>query len=381
MDPEMRKQFRNLNGNGKLKDLVPFLKSDNYQSIYDFVVMKSRNLYLNQQKGLSPLDPNLSKQGPTGDCGLIAAIVGLAKLRPEDMERILPRHIGGGEAAIHAPWMANTGHFTLPGLARGGERKWYAHSEGGLWFPAMEAAFAQHQLDKHISYNPTNPVDRVLGRKLMREAHSHYVEDGIEFLTGHKAKTYRVHSGNKEAIKEQLHNALAKGRVVVLGACEDNRMGIAGNHAYSIIGFDPIKGTPIIRNPWGKGLGEREGIQEIGFYIKDPSGDKTWNSVDVKSKKVRFPDPKNPKQVIWSPLIEKEGRVGFCTDPSNPSSWHPLEGKDYREPGKIIFDKKKGLQWEPLDKNNDGIFSPNSWEEFFETFDGMWMETDTPIRQ
>ena len=311
-------------------------------------------------------------QGSIGDCYYLALLMDTIREKP-DAVSIKPIHQKGkppgSRYAVMAPGLKTPVEVEVP---TNGERGSYGTSDPTFLLPLLEQAFAQHQLDRILSYDPKNPVDRAVGRILSIESvEEGRVETAIRFLSGHDAKELNWEKrdvGQKEELerlKKELQALLealeGKKQIAYLGS-RTNGFKIAERHAYALIGFDPKTEEVTLRNPWGTtNPSAHVMVDGTKYIVKENEG-----QLGVELSKG-----------VFSYLSAKEGELGDDT----PSGWRRLESSLYGEPGKFLFNPDypsdpTRFHWKADQGENDGVFTL-PLNELIRNFRRIWYETDT----
>lgn len=177
----------------------------------------------------------------TGDCWLIAALVGLAKQRPEDVKAMIrPLPDGGCAVTLFGRIEVRVGPADNPDL--------WARSNGP-WASVIERAYAQYQWQRRRKGTVHQRVNRPA-----------WPGEGIRALTGRRVDTDWLGWTWPRTTRRKLRDALDNLRVVTAmtaywGKKRLSRRDLAPRHLYSVLDHDPAADRVRLRNPWSWGRG------------------------------------------------------------------------------------------------------------------------------
>lgn len=185
-------------------------------------------------------------QGQLGDCYFLSAVAAMVARNPETVRRIIRAH-PDGSADVSFPDGRRTrvSALTDAEIALGSTA-----GQQGLWLNVLEKAFGQVRRTKHPNAIGAAPATDAIGSGGAES-------ETIQLFTGHKSEYVATHKGGavNYAVAQKLRGLLEIAhREKLLVCCDTGKHktpGIAGDHAYSVLGFDSQKNTVIVRNPWG----------------------------------------------------------------------------------------------------------------------------------
>ncbi|MEI6179612.1 MAG: C2 family cysteine protease [Chloroflexales bacterium] len=203
--------------------------------------------------GISPDD---IQQRGLGDCYFLAALASIARQSPDTLRKNITYD---GNQTYTVTLYDPSGKpvqvkvdSDIPVDANGNPV--YAQLAGGgseLWVALYEKAYAQYRTDY-------TEVDK-----------GGLPGSAAQTITGRPAD---ILDRNTVTI-DQLYQHFVDGDALTVGIFENdlNKQGtlppgIHGNHAYSIVGVDPVKGTVQLRNPWGFDHPQEMSIDEFRKY-------------------------------------------------------------------------------------------------------------------
>jgi hypothetical protein len=191
------------------------------------------------------------RQGPRGDCYFLAAVGALLSRSPHDVSSLLQTRSDGSFAVsfpgrpvirVSRPTDAQIALYT-------------SSAKDGLWLFALEKAFGDVSASE--GYRPM--VESL-------DATSSGGDPGysIRILTGHKNWRFDINGGQSRGdedrlnrvrlIRERLAEAYQMREVLVVSSQTNGLLpgGVAPQHAYALIGFNPSRDEVTLWNPWGK---------------------------------------------------------------------------------------------------------------------------------
>ena len=217
---------------------------------------QSYNDVLFGRKGISMEAIN---QGQIGDCGFVACVAAVAVTHPERIRSMIKDNKDGTYTVTIGPNEQITVNSPTDTERAMSNRS----NDFGIWPIVLEKAFAKWK-QKHDG-TPTGSLTDI--------AEGDEPVEALRFLTGREPNQLDNIGYFKGAeTRDFLENAIAKHLPIV--ACSkpfENEMtwdGFIGNHAYTVIGFDPKGpggGTVTLRNPWGFGKGSYTGQWQMSL--------------------------------------------------------------------------------------------------------------------
>jgi hypothetical protein len=203
------------------------------------------------------------RQGPLGDCYFVATVAAMVDRNPDDVRRII-REGPDGSFVVRFPdgETVHVRHVSDAEVALGSSAVGQ-----GLWMTVLEKAYGQL-------------VERSLARRGIIEdaidalGHGGHPTTALELFTGHDAAVLRF--GTRAEGYVPLARALLIGnlrrRRLTCCATPDGDVppGLAPEHLYAVLGFDPVGDVVHVWNPWGNRF-EPSGPPgpEAGYPVRD----------------------------------------------------------------------------------------------------------------
>jgi hypothetical protein len=204
-----------------------------------------------------PSDPDISsfRQGRVGDCYLLAPIAAAVHLSPKGIRSMIrPTKSGGYEVTF-----GNGQRIDVPALTDGelllGSRVDDSH---GIWLSVLEKAFGIIRVSERAKKSGASAD---LGEIVPQEAlSSGKTSQIITLLTGrqtsiaHHEPTSRYKGLSDEQLDALLVQLMQSHRLVCTATPREGKRppGIAGHHAYAIVGYDSSHRQLTIFNPHGQ---------------------------------------------------------------------------------------------------------------------------------
>lgn len=199
-----------------------------------------------------PIKPEGVEQGNVGDCFLLAALGSVAQVDPACIRKSI-RQVGQGLYQVTFAGDPKN-PVTIAAPARQELAIYAAATPCGTWANLVEKAYGAYCLrtgGKRATGIPALALDA-----------GGNPGKALEILTGRKTECVNSYAGNKglsdDALNNRLASAFRENRPVAAGILErfndsQRENSLPDGHAYSVIGYNPVKRTVTIRNPWGSG--------------------------------------------------------------------------------------------------------------------------------
>ncbi|MEQ1631587.1 MAG: C2 family cysteine protease [Planctomycetota bacterium] len=305
---------------------APALRQPNFQSSFANSLRRIRSTKRELFVDPTP-DLDACRQGPLGDCFLVAAVGAMVARDPlELMRRVEPKaeggyvvHFGNGRTVEVAP-------LTDAELALSGTT-----GDEGLWLPVLEKAIGslRQELDpaKYATDTATDAISKGGSTASM-----------IRLLTGHTTVRIGLEKRPKSTEKDQSGNAVlqpsqpagdhealaARVRTEVAAALRAGRLvasstrqeaqpkGISGKHAYAVLAFDAATDELHLWNPHGN--------------THRPKGDKGLQN-GYPTKAGRFSMPVADFVRVFSSVVIETAESLPRVDPRKPVPAPSSDGK------------------------------------------------------
>lgn len=185
------------------------------------------------------VDPIWCQQGLMGDCFLLAPLISLAFVRPDDLTGMLSRR-------SQLEWRVTTPDAAVTVETPTDAQIALFASGDGLWPVLFELAYAKSRYGSIYGTlsSSTNDVVDTGG----------IVSLAITWLTGNSVDTDLLSISTLDATREKLVSAFAHQKIVAAGirlSADRYRDHLPTCHAYSVIGYDAERDIVTLRNPWG----------------------------------------------------------------------------------------------------------------------------------
>lgn len=204
--------------------------------------------------------PVMSKlrQGPMGDCYLIAVLGAQVNANPKRISEMLVRVPSAGSAADSPMFRVAWGDGTtteVEALTHGERAMSGAGTAGGMWVRVFEKALLLRKLPEDVAEGTLTQDGVGKGgnpRAISQLITGHKVK-GTGFFAGRKNVTAEMVSERIKAARPGLAAAIAAKRLVTMSTPDKAELppGINKNHAYAVIGFDPSTDMLKVWNPHG----------------------------------------------------------------------------------------------------------------------------------
>ena len=251
------------------------LPRTNKQDLFWPLIQQKRDPYnLIFPDGLNSIDPDYVHQGMLADCVLISAIASMARTdhgRRKIMDMIRMRR---GFVWVQFPGIDQEIQVDPLKLSNSHNILNASTNHHGLWLAILEDAFGQVLLndlplngaleqtgfdeeywDSHDLYSQpimTELLSKlILGKNyLLYGIHSHFAGYA---LTGHYSSSDYIEPDEPQKLRKTLSYILGHSEIVTATITDSSKLypELARWHTYSILHFDPLTDSVIVRNPWG----------------------------------------------------------------------------------------------------------------------------------
>lgn len=199
------------------------------------------------------INPDDVSQGRLGNCYFLAALASIARQSPELIRQNITYEGNQTYSVTFYDPDGNPVKITvdsdLPVDDKG--NLVYAQTGAGgseLWVALYEKAYAQYR-DGYPTTEGGLPGE------------------AVSTITGQPPEIL----DQKTVTTEDLYQRFVNGNILTAGIFQKDLSGnpppgVHGNHAYSIVGVDPVKGTVTLRNPWGFDHPQEMSIQDFRKY-------------------------------------------------------------------------------------------------------------------
>jgi len=254
---------------------LPEIRPD-HQGQHEYADYEKGVAFVQGEEDTHAIAPNDVAQGSLGDCYLMAAMIAVARAKPEAIEELITDNEDGTfDVALHTrkSWSAapspkvNTVDTRVPEKYEGtplyaklGDTS--AESEE-MWPALLEKALAQEK----------GGYEDIRGSKIARGFN---YAGALELLTGEKETAHDLDGLDEDEALIKIHTALEEKKPIVAGvhnmkddpemATDARKHNVYGNHAYAPESVDLENRTVNLTNPWGKKHVEAIPIQEFMKY-------------------------------------------------------------------------------------------------------------------
>lgn len=185
-------------------------------------------------------------QGEIGDCWLVSACDAICKTNPGKLREIIKDN-GNGTYTVtfqrfdheKQRYVKDEVTVTNQVYLRGGKPLYGSSSTGDVWFAILEKAYAQWK----GGYDGCR---------------SGYPFEAFEALLGNAGRHFDCDATGTEALWRQLQKRASTNAMVTWTRVDTAEVpfvntGLAGDHAYSVLGVSDVNGERMVkvRNPWG----------------------------------------------------------------------------------------------------------------------------------
>jgi Calpain family cysteine protease len=197
------------------------------------------------------------RQGSLGDCFLIATVGAMVHRDPADLKRMIREADGG-----YIVTLGSSQSVKVPALTDAQLCLTSTTGDEGLWLPLIEQAFGTLRNQAKPASEQTEEASDAIAR-------GGSIASAITTLTGHKASTTvlrsrfeRLINGGQstsallEEVRGKLRDGVEHRRLMGAGTDSTDKgiklpPGIAGKHAYAVLGFDASNDMVSVWNPHG----------------------------------------------------------------------------------------------------------------------------------
>ena len=185
------------------------------------------------------------KQGDVGDCYLLSAAAAIAEQSPEQIENMFIDNGDGTHTVRFYDSQGKADYVTvdnyLPVEANG--KSAFANHGKELWMALLEKAYAQWNESGEAKQDKTNSYQGIGGG---------WMDDVMKQFTGGNVERYKNYFDYmKDENVEKMVEAYQSGEAVSLASSPFSGVGIVGNHAYTLVGYDERTEEFTLYNPWG----------------------------------------------------------------------------------------------------------------------------------
>ena len=224
-------------------------------------------------------DYNAVAQGNIGDCFLLSAVSGQARLHPDRVVSMISPQNGGSSYVVRFPGLADPVDVSAPTDAQ--MARYGTSGADGTWASVLEKAYA-------VSRAGPDPEDPYAAL-----AQGGTVE-GLQCMTGDRVATARLdgsahrafgpfHGDKVDDDRQTVQEALANGQLATVST-DGAAAGVTNDHMLTLEGYDPSTDCVTVRNPWGWEPGS-DSVTDLGhgeFCLKFDEFDKTFHYVNYQ---------------------------------------------------------------------------------------------------
>jgi hypothetical protein len=195
------------------------------------------------------------EQGSLGDCYFLAGLTGLAAAKPDAIKKMITenqdgtytvRFPGRKPVTVTAPTDAEISRYVSSG-------------RNGIWLNVLEKAYAKSRNDSRLfaKGDMYKAIEGGWGRQ------------SIKALTGNASDVSRMRFLSPASLQAKVTQAQADGRLMTIatghpfGRSETKANKLPTGHEYTVMGYDESSGKYRIRNPWGSGGTQGDGMLEL----------------------------------------------------------------------------------------------------------------------
>ncbi len=199
--------------------------------------------------GLNSIRPDNVKQGYVGDCFFIAGIA--AKASTQAGKEAINKMIQANQDGTYTVTFPGGKPITIQEPTEAEIALYSGASKDGLWLSVLEKAYAQST--NHDAWlkkeNPYEKIDEGGG-----------LDEAIKVMTGRSSDSDWLGVSSLETLRTKLQASFSKDKLV-LAAIKDTLIlpsgakshGLTVNHAYAVLGYDPVTDKVTLRNALGQG--------------------------------------------------------------------------------------------------------------------------------
>lgn len=224
-------------------------------------------LYKNSESPLSNIRPEAIKQGMVGDCYFLSSVSATARFAPESILKMIEDN-KNGTYTVTFPGAPNN-PITVAAPTRAEQAFFTKGSPEGFWPLVLEKAYGEF-------------VQKNTHRDFILDADSVSLgglpEKVLKLLSGFEVESYITEITPEAEVESLLLEATRDKRPIVAGTDKgpivDNN-GLVGQHAYSVLDFDPSTKTVTLRNPYGRqeSVKNDSGVELKGHTFQMPLAD------------------------------------------------------------------------------------------------------------
>lgn len=211
-------------------------------------------------QGIESIRPDHIRQGDYGTCTLLAAAGAMAS-SPAGKQAILKMIAAKPDGSFEVRF-PNEKPLTV---ARPTDTELILHANAGpdgLWLSVLEKAFVA-KMEQKLAGKTPDQVEAAVNEGI-------YLSEGIRLLTGHPAAEGNLPATPLPQLRDFVAQTVQEGRILLVSLDPDSPQaqgkalkektrrsesvyadGLVGQHAYSVIGYDPATDTVTLHNPWG----------------------------------------------------------------------------------------------------------------------------------
>ncbi|MFN3202722.1 MAG: C2 family cysteine protease [Bradymonadia bacterium] len=204
---------------------------------------KSQGLFTDPKR---QVDWQKMKQKKIGDCYWLAALNTQIKRDPDFPNKAIQENKDGSYTVT----LPNRGTVTVEPLTEA-EMATTGNADGN-WLAVMEKAYAKSRSSEHDDE--------------YQAIHGDPIELGIKDATGNEANVDKMKDVKPTDTAKKMEDAFKNGKVVTASISKSNKYNLPDGHAYTVMGYDPVKKTVQLRNPWGHGEGSTGDGKNDGVF-------------------------------------------------------------------------------------------------------------------
>lgn len=194
----------------------------------------------------SEVDYRDLEQGQNGNCYFLAVLAAVAHNNPQKIVDMIKDNNDGTytvkfarkDVTINAPTDTELGLY----------------AEGKSWVPVIEKAYAEYRNQIMAFDNPHTASGRgtiIIGRSIYE-------------ITGNTFDSDFLFAHSKDKTREKLTKAFDNNKIVVASIEKEifkkNDLNLPDAHVYSVLDYDKETDMLTVRNPWGSGEPEKDGV-------------------------------------------------------------------------------------------------------------------------
>jgi hypothetical protein len=203
--------------------------------------------------------PRDESQGNAGDCYFLSELSELAAHHPEFIQQMVRQNQDGSFGVRFMAVRQPNGQLVLPSLdgtvPQGKPEPVWVNVDRNVPMQNGKAIYSNQQNSPYIWPEIVEKACAKLYGSYEAIGEGGEMSTSIWLTTGWRSQSFNPQQMSIEQMFQLVQSALAKGGLVLAGTSQETRIGVVGDHAYSLLQAMRIMATGerifTVKNPWG----------------------------------------------------------------------------------------------------------------------------------